>query len=124
MSRDWKVTSLVICDDIRSESTNKDVLIGVYAGDIAVSKFPAEFKIAIWAEIVPQKSGKNALGLLVKGNNSSSEVTFLIDSIENQPETIITTNRVVSMREAGELNIFMRDKDDWTLIKSKKVIAA
>lgn len=124
MSDEWQVTSIIVCDDICSAAANKDTLVGVYGGDIAVHDFPAEFRIAIWAEILPLKSGKNALGLLVKGDNSSSEVYFLIDFIENQPETIITTNRVVSMREAGELNIFMRDKDDWTLIKSKKVIAA
>jgi hypothetical protein len=36
---DYKITSIIVCDDIRTENTGKDILIGVYR-DIIVDKFP------------------------------------------------------------------------------------
>lgn len=40
-SRAFKLTSLIVCDDIRQEVTGKQILVGVYTGTIILSSFPA-----------------------------------------------------------------------------------
>jgi hypothetical protein len=41
MKIDVKASSVVICDDIRRESSGKEILIGVYAGVILFPRLPA-----------------------------------------------------------------------------------
>lgn len=38
----------LFCDDIRHESNGKQILIGVYTGDILPTQFPALFSVSIW----------------------------------------------------------------------------
>ena len=38
---EFKVISIVICDDIRREQNKKHILIGVYSGTIIVGELPA-----------------------------------------------------------------------------------
>lgn len=40
MPRDYQVTSLLICEEIRFEANGKQMLIGVYNGTILVNSFP------------------------------------------------------------------------------------
>ena len=49
----------IFCDDIRREVTGKEILIGVYSGDLLVSRFPAPVVMAIW---VPFERVGNAEG--------------------------------------------------------------
>ena len=37
----YKISSVLICDDIRREASGKEILIGVYSSDIIVSSIPA-----------------------------------------------------------------------------------
>ena len=50
-----EIKTVIFCDDIRKEITNKDILIGVYAGDIVVPSFPTPLALALWIEIIPRR---------------------------------------------------------------------
>ena len=41
MSSTFTLSAFIVCDDIRSEATGKDMLIGVYADAIILPRFPA-----------------------------------------------------------------------------------
>ncbi len=43
-----KLEHMIICDDIRKEANGKLILIGVYSGDILLSRVPAPFSPAIY----------------------------------------------------------------------------
>jgi hypothetical protein len=51
----YKITSLIICDDIRREASGKEILIGVYSKDIIVKDIPTRlpqlsFRISVALE--------------------------------------------------------------------------
>ena len=56
-----EIKTVIFCDDIRKEITNKDILIGVYAGDIVVPSFPTPLALALWIEIDPKEVGTREL---------------------------------------------------------------
>src|SRR5215472_4088319 len=43
-----KPLHVVFCDDIRREVTGKEILIGVYSGNLMVPRFPAAIVLATW----------------------------------------------------------------------------
>ena len=52
-----EIATVLVCDDVRKEVTNKDILIGVYAGDIVVPAFPAWIALAVWLELITKENG-------------------------------------------------------------------
>jgi len=57
MPRDYKVKSVIICDDVRRETNGKEILIGVYNDTLLFSDVPAlmgkvSFRVALWSEKV------------------------------------------------------------------------
>lgn len=42
--------SVVFCDDVRREITGKDILIGVYSGDIRLPTVPALLGVSLWIQ--------------------------------------------------------------------------
>ena len=53
-----KVLSAVVCDDVRQESTGKDLLIGVYSGTIAVHILPSPpVSLRCWINFEARGSG-------------------------------------------------------------------
>lgn len=42
------LSSVILCDDVRREDNGKDILIGVYTGDVLVPKFPISMSICLW----------------------------------------------------------------------------
>jgi hypothetical protein len=50
----------LFCDDIRNETNGKQILIGVYTGDILISQFPAVISISVWVafERINEESGE------------------------------------------------------------------
>ena len=39
----YTITSMIICDDVRQETSGKQTLVGVYAGELIVRSFPVKF---------------------------------------------------------------------------------
>ncbi|WP_282608966.1 hypothetical protein [Pelagibius sp. Alg239-R121] len=55
MSKKIRFRNVLLCDDIRQEISNKLILIGVYTGHIVLSEFPANIRLAVYAEFKPRE---------------------------------------------------------------------
>jgi hypothetical protein len=51
------ITSVILCEEVRREITTKDILLGVFPGDIASQGFPAQIPVAFWFSFKPSASG-------------------------------------------------------------------
>jgi|GEM_PF-3543873 len=64
MAKDYKVESLMICDDVRSEANGKEIIIGLYKDEIIFDSLPAmlptlAFRVAV--RVAKQISGNMVL---------------------------------------------------------------
>lgn len=60
-----KFKCVVICDDIRREDNGKQILIGVYSGNIVVEKFPANLVLSAWLQCTASETGDIPLNLRI-----------------------------------------------------------
>src|SRR3954452_21717641 len=52
-----RVNTAVVAEDVRREISGKDILIGVYGGDIMVPGYPATMTLALWFEMEIDTAG-------------------------------------------------------------------
>jgi hypothetical protein len=58
-----KFGSVILCDDIRAEVSNKYILIGVYGGIILYPNFPFQASLSLYLEYYPPITGHQKLHL-------------------------------------------------------------
>lgn len=46
-----RLVAALLCDDVRTENTSKDILIGVYHGGVVVNRLPAILRLALYLQI-------------------------------------------------------------------------
>jgi hypothetical protein len=63
-----KFDSAVVCDDVRTENTGKNILIGVVSSDLGFPEFPANTMLTVYAE-----------GEVLRAGVISLEVTIIDD---------------------------------------------
>jgi hypothetical protein len=121
-----KVESVIVCEDIRKEINNKEILIGVYSGNIVVASYPAMLKLAFWVELVPDSMDVHHLSLKIESpsGNPPIEVEFDLSVKEaNTAATIAFGNLPIAIERDGELKVSFKEGDgDWSVIKQKKVL--
>jgi hypothetical protein len=66
----------IVCDDLRQETSGKDILIGVYRGDMLVNDFPIPLKLAIWMPLKVISAG-DVVDFKVGVIDSKTEKTIL-----------------------------------------------
>jgi hypothetical protein len=119
-----KVTSALICDDIRREITGKDILIGVYAGDIIVPQVPFSIPLTLWFELSPEKTGPHKVS--VRLSYAGEEVFKLEAGIDVQsvgPAALPLPSFQLASDKLGELVVeFSADEKTWAEVKRKKII--
>lgn len=118
-----QVGSVIICNDIRKEITNKDILIGVYGGDIIISKFPAKLRIAFWIEYIPDRADKIEVNFRIglKGK-SPTDVKGVLDLPELKTAIIAVPGLELLVEEESELILELSDKEgEWRIIKTKQI---
>jgi hypothetical protein len=116
------VGAIVICDDIRKEINGKDILIGVYGGDIVVPATPFVLVLAVWFEYSPSRPGKQAI--TAKASFSGRALLEVRAEIEALEETagIAMPRLVVEGHTEGDLVIEIVANDDTdTFTKVKRI---
>ena len=43
-----KLSTILLCDDVRKEDNGKEFLIGVYSGNILLSELPTNLIVCLW----------------------------------------------------------------------------
>ncbi len=61
-----KIVTALLCDDVRTENTAKDILIGVYHDGIVVNSVPAVLRMHLYLQVIfPPEGSKTKIGLRV-----------------------------------------------------------
>lgn len=118
-----KFTAVILCDDIRREISNKDILIGVYSGDIVVPAFPALINAAFWLEGVPETLGAHDLQMRVYLKDKPPiEMKVSINVNVLGPFGLAVPTLQILVEDETEIRFEFLDGDTWSTLKSKKVI--
>jgi hypothetical protein len=118
-----RIESVVFCDDVRKEITNKDVLIGVYSGDIVVSSLPCVINTAIWIEIVGDTVGPFELELrLTLTDKPPAPIT--LQGIMNQAGGASTALNGLQLHveKESELGLEIQEGTNWRSLRRKKIL--
>ncbi len=118
-----RIESVVFCDDVRKEITNKDVLIGVYSGDIVVSSLPCVINTAIWIEIVGDTVGPFELELrLTLTDKPPAPIT--LQGIMNQAGGASTALNGLQLHveKESELGLEIQEGTNWRPLRRKKIL--
>ena len=88
---DFEIVNALVCDDVRRESSGKDILIGVYGSAILVTRFPASISPMLWIQARALKSG---------------EIKFAIRMLNEHEAVFFETSGGVDTDEPGGLGAF------------------
>jgi hypothetical protein len=124
---DFRIGAALICDDIRKEVTNKDILIGVYGGAIILSEVPAAVLMCVWLEVLPLRTGAMTVHLRLAPPGDAVpgfQMRVVLDIQDmNSPVTISTPQLTVPLSGPGLIDISIRESEDdeWRSVKTKAV---
>src|SRR5690242_20107827 len=95
----FSVGSVIICDDVRKEVSNKEILIGVYGGGILVPSFPVQIPMAVWMEITPEEIGHFEIDfkITLPGNPAEFQMRVILDVQTLGESTTIYTPSITCM---------------------------
>lgn len=122
-----KLKSFVLCDDVRKEVTQKDILIGVYASGISLPQFPLDLSMAFWAEITPSETGQYSCEFKFEPPSSRPPVIIGLGlevmTIDNS--NIAFPGVVLNFESEGDLVISFRcGEDEWSEVARKKIVSS
>lgn len=119
-----RFNAVLFCDDVRRETTGKDILIGVYGGDILVNSFPQWLPLAIWAEIEAEKPGHHTLLFrLTYADNPPLNMKAEMNVSGEGPSGVSLPRLEVLVESEGVLALEVRrnNEEPWCELKRKQV---
>jgi hypothetical protein len=117
MSEIFKISSRILCEEIRQEKSNKYVLLGVFAGDIFVEKFPATAPFAFYFEGHVEQAGDYPFLVRVSGPGEGKAILSVryTSHVDNGIVAIVTPRLEVTLESAGVFKIeTSEDEENWT----------
>ena len=115
--------SVIVCDDIRKEVTGKEILIGVYSGEIVLRSFPNQFPASLWIEADTPKAGKHEVVLRVSLTNKPPfQIKFAIDVRRPGTSSIAIPGLQLQAEEECDLVIEVQEGEEWRVLKRKKIM--
>jgi hypothetical protein len=125
---EYKVLNALICEDARKDLNRKDILIGVYSGNISVKKFPAALSIVVWMNLLVEGLGSRVIEVRIIGPNKKPLIAgdLNIDKKEpNKNDTISTStpHALFTLDEPGTLRFQIKTPAGrWKDVVTKEVI--
>ena len=119
-----KVTSLLLCDDVRKEASGKDILIGVYSGSIDVTAYPAMFPLMLWIEFEPEKLGDSPIRVQIDTPSGNPPIKFSaeMEVVIVETSVLIMGPLPITVERDGEILISMQFGDGpMEVVKRKQV---
>jgi uncharacterized protein DUF6941 len=117
--------SIVVCDEIRTEITGKDILIGVFSGEILVTSFPTVIGVAFWCEV---ENSDEDIGIkeyeLRIGVEDGQALPFKVTADIRAPGTSVLKIPTVRIPVPGPTVVSLEflDGGHWRVLKSKKIL--
>lgn len=123
---DFQCISVLVCDDVRKEVSNKEILIGVYSGNIQIPAMPASILLSFWFEMVSKKKGPYELVLRIQLPNPDNKFEYRIKGDVPEAKTpfsIFTPQGSFVIDRDGELKIYVKlpGSEKFEFLKSKTV---
>jgi hypothetical protein len=117
------IHAILICEDVRHEVNNKHSLIGVFSGDIQVSKFPANINVAAFASVNLRTTKTRRLLIEVKYDGQTHlKMEGEISATKTLGTIGLPTPQLrLGAAKAGELEIIVSVGDS-TLVAKKSII--
>lgn len=119
-----RIVSLIVCDDVRKEINGKDLLIGVYSGDVVVASYPAVIQAALWIEVEAETGAYDAeCEIDLPSANPPIRFGFHADVVESGTVVIAIGGLPFHFERDGELVVRWRlGAGDWEVAKRKRVL--
>ena len=125
---DFDTVSAIVCDDIRYETNGKQILIGVYSGDIVIGMpegMPVVISSSLWIELRVKEKGEYLLDFKIE---VSSKPVFGMNGIKVLIQQVGDIALPIgpfpiSVNGSGEIKYFLRlSGRKWRMIRSKRII--
>jgi hypothetical protein len=103
-----KITTVLICDDVRKEDNGKHICVGVYAGVIFAPVIPTIFPtFALYFEVTPQGISKSVLTIVVRAPDGSELLRAVgdIEFAETHTSSFFYKHSPVALPAEGEYTI-------------------
>lgn len=116
--------SVLVCDDVRRDTSNKDILIGVYSADIIVSQTPAWLTIALYVEYLPSELGEQKLTLrfgMVGAGLLGADIGINVTEVNPVALPIGGIQMLVQGETDFVIEASLDDKKTWQELKRKKI---
>jgi hypothetical protein len=118
-----EIGAVIFCDDVRREQNGKDILIGVYSGDILIANFPFTLVLALWVEYLPTALGEQEANFRISYDHKKiADLRVKVDVLERGPMGIPMTGLPLAGEKEGTLQLeFSSDGQKWRLIKERRI---
>jgi hypothetical protein len=120
-----RFNSIVMCDEIRTEITGKDILIGVFSGEILVPSFPTAIGVAFWAEVENSNEDIGVREYEVRvGIENGQPLPFKVTADIRAAGTSVLKIPTIHIPVSGPtvISLELLDGENWRVLKSKKVL--
>lgn len=123
-----KFTGVLLCDDVRKEMSGKEILIGVYSGDVVVQSYPTTLFASVWAEFEVEGDAPKQIEFSIQSPSGNPPVTAELTLIQEagppQPVGAVAAGRFpLRIENDGFIEIRAKaDGEDFGIIKRKRVL--
>ena len=120
-----KFLSAIICDDVRKEDNMKEIIIGVYTGNIVVFEKNATITLCVW--LYMEVDGNGSIDVEFRGFDPSGRPVFKGKmAVTAQKKNTISSTLPpfhITVDQEGPLKIQYRKAGGrWTNLLTKKVV--
>jgi hypothetical protein len=105
MTKIGSFRNVSLCEDVREEVGNKKSLMGVFSGDVVVSQFPAQIRVAFYLEYLPRKGfgDREIQFALTLGNERAAHGVIQIEDQSMDVATIIIPQGIAQFTQPGDI---------------------
>lgn len=127
---DFEVLNAILCEDARKDKSEKDILVGVFSGNIFVNQFPANVPLVVWLNVRVRGAGKDTIEVKLSGPTKKKSLTGTFQLEKKESDTyetlsVATPAAIVPIERPGELKFQIKQPNGrWKTIISKKVLPA
>jgi hypothetical protein len=102
--------SVTFCEDIRTEKSEKLLVIGVFVDEMLVNQFPASIRLALWIRIFDTPAAAAAVRIVVTAPGGYRAETEAIVVARNRPQNhVLLPAMPMPIGEAGEIVVQVED---------------
>ncbi len=120
-----ELQNLIFCDDARKEVSGKEILIGIYSGDIVLPKLPDTMGLVLWTTMVVREPGDHKVEFRIDlpGGGNSIEIEGFIQAAAKDGIAAMPTPKLpITLIDEGELVVSWRiDDQEWVELRRKPI---